>query len=238
MTTRSACMDTAPISMCERLLLCPSHMHMSPGMASSRGSPTLCTSLRLPHASGMHDDVPAHADTSPPLSGTSPAMPKLREHSSRSPSRHAPPWTRHRRPPTRPPHPETCPRDGTRHLRLATRSPVVPAVLERPPAPQEPKTCGAPPFHAPQRSLGPHQRHPPTHIPPTQPPRAHRRHTRVIRPLHTRLVCPRRPTSHGPRLMHRYDHEALSAHGLVSKGMIGSQGLIARPLSRLYAADR
>src|SRR6266481_4340535 len=49
--------------------------------------------------------------------------------------------TRHRRPPTRPLRPETCPRDGTRHLRLATPSPVVPAVLEHPPAPQEPKTC-------------------------------------------------------------------------------------------------
>src|SRR6266481_8253259 len=137
MTTRDACMDTAPISTRKRLLHCPSHTHMSPGMASSCGSPTLCVSLRLPHASGMHDNVPAHADTSPPPSGAGPAMPKLREHGSHSPSRHAPPRTRHRHPPTRPPRPETCPRDGTHHLRLATRSPVVPAVLEHPPAPQE-----------------------------------------------------------------------------------------------------
>ncbi len=191
-------MDTAPISTRERLLRCPSRTHMSPGTASSRGSPTLCASLRPPHASGMHDDVPAHVDTSPPPLGTGPPTPKPRKHGSRSPSRHAPPQTCHRRPPTRPPRPEMCPRDGTHHLRLATPSPVVPAVLECPPAPQEPKTRRAPPFHAPQRGLGPHQRHPPTHVPPTQPPQAHRCHTHVIRPLHTRLVCPRHPTSHGP----------------------------------------
>src|SRR6266481_5210 len=140
MTTRSACMDTAPISTCERLLRCPSRMHMSPGTASSRGSPTLCASLQPPHASGMHDDVPAHVDTSPPPSGTSPATPKPREHGSHSPSHHAPPQMHHRCPPTCPPHPEMCPCQGTCHLKLATCSPVVPAILERPPAPQEPKT--------------------------------------------------------------------------------------------------
>src|SRR6266481_3034205 len=97
--------------------------------------------------------VPAHMDMSPPPSGTGPATPKPREHGSHSPSHHAPPWTHHRCPPTRPPHPETCPRNGTRHLRLATPSPVVPAILECPPAPQEPKKRGVPPFHAPQRGL-------------------------------------------------------------------------------------
>jgi len=166
-------MDTAPISMCERLLHCPSRTHMSPRTASSHGSPTLCASLRLPHASGMHDDVPAHADTSPPPSGAGPAMPKPREHGSRSPTCHAPPRMRHRHPPMRPPRPETCPCNGTHHLRLATCSPVVPTILECPPVHQEPKTCGVPPFHLPQHGLGTHQRHPPAHIPPTHPPQAH-----------------------------------------------------------------
>src|SRR6266481_5832581 len=113
----------------------------------------------------MHNDVPAHMDMSPPPLGTGPATPKPCEHGSRSPSRHAPPWTRHRRPPTCPPRPETCPRHRTRHLRLGTCSPAVPAILECPPAPQEPKTCREPPFHAPQRGLGPHLRHPSTHVP-------------------------------------------------------------------------
>src|SRR6266481_3392652 len=44
-----------------------------------------------------------------------------------------------------PPHPEMCPHHGTCHLRLGTCSPVVPTVLECPPVPQEPKTCGVPP---------------------------------------------------------------------------------------------
>src|SRR6266481_9373674 len=50
--------------------------------------------------------VPAHVDTSPPPSGAGPATPKPHEHGSRSPSCHAPPRTRHRRPPTCPPRPE------------------------------------------------------------------------------------------------------------------------------------
>src|SRR6266481_4619957 len=37
-----------------------------------------------------------------------------------------------------------CPHHGTRHLRLGTCSPVVPAILECPPVPQEPKTQGVP----------------------------------------------------------------------------------------------